>query len=81
VETLFPVSDNRLKSWLIKSVLMPHLKDNVKTRILAPTGTYERLFPAEGEPTFNVQKWLLETAEEYDTSVSTQHETPTKVGD
>ena len=65
VETLFPIQDNRLKQWLIKSVLLPHLKDNTKARIMTPTGGYERLFPAEGEPAFDVQKWLLETTEEY----------------
>lgn len=59
VETLFPVESPKLKQWLLNQVLLPHLKDNVKSRLLMPDGVYRRIAPAPGEAPFNVQEWLL----------------------
>ncbi len=65
VETLFPIEDPRLKSWVIRDVLMPYLRDRCKTRLLLPDGTYQRLRPSLGpeEPSFNVQEWFLRHGE------------------
>jgi len=60
VETLFPIEDPRLKGWLIRSVLLPHLRDNVKARELQSDGTYVRVCPGPNEPPFEVQRWFLE---------------------
>jgi polyphosphate kinase len=62
VETLFPVEGAAQKKWLIREVLMPHLKDNVKSRELRPDGSYRRVTPAAGEPRFDVQEYFLRLA-------------------
>lgn len=66
VETLFPIQSPLLKKWMIREVLMPHLKDNVKAWILLPDGSYKRVMPGPDEPPFNVQEWLLRQETEND---------------
>jgi polyphosphate kinase len=63
IETLFPIENAGIKQWLIRRVLLPHLMDNEKARILSPFGTYDRVTPAHGAMPFNVQNWLLRGGE------------------
>ncbi len=42
VEVVLPISDPRLKRYLIDEVLGAYLKDNQNTRILKPDGTYKK---------------------------------------
>jgi len=55
VETLAPVGDPRLKSYLKDVLLAAYLRDNVKARELRADGTYVRPARAEGEEDFNAQ--------------------------
>jgi polyphosphate kinase len=59
VETLFPVEDARLKRWLIRDVLLPHLDDTVNSKALMPDGTYRRIMPLPGEEPYDVQESFL----------------------
>jgi polyphosphate kinase len=45
---------------VIDYMLEPHMRDNVKSRKLLPDGSYERIFPPEGEKPMNSQTWLIE---------------------
>ncbi len=59
VETVFPVSDPALVDHLRKHVLEPYLKDNCRSRLMNPDGSYTRLTPKEGEEAIDVQELFL----------------------
>jgi polyphosphate kinase len=59
VEATFPVEDPQLIRYLRNDVLAVYLHDNVKTRVMKPDGSYERLKPKANETPLNVQNWLL----------------------
>jgi polyphosphate kinase len=60
VETITPVTDERLKRYLKDILLDAYLRDNVKARVLGPDGRY-RPVPVEGgaEP-FNSQLFFID---------------------
>lgn len=58
VEVVVPVEDPRLKERL-QSILDLYLADNVKSHVMLPDGTYERLAPKEGEAQVDAQDELL----------------------
>jgi len=60
VEQVFPVEDPDLRESLYEHILRVHLKDNLQSRRLLPDGTYERVFPQDGEPELNSQLWMIE---------------------
>ncbi len=60
VEQLFPVEDPDLRESIYKHVLCVHMRDNIKARRLLADGTYERVFPQEGEPELDSQSWMIE---------------------
>jgi polyphosphate kinase len=62
VETLFPVSDERLKRAIRDDILFLHLKDNLHSRRLLPDGSYERVTVQADEPPLSSQEWLLAQA-------------------
>ncbi|MEN6482770.1 MAG: polyphosphate kinase 1 [Anaerolineaceae bacterium] len=59
VEVLFPVEDQKLIRFLHDEVLQTYLKDNVKTRLMLPDGTYKRLEPGKNEPRINAQNEFI----------------------
>ena len=59
VETLFPITDARLRSALRDDILFHHLRDTAQSRRLLPSGEYERLRPSEGEQVLDSQADLL----------------------
>ena len=61
VEVMFPIEDEKLKSRIIRDILEPSLKDNVKMRWLQMDGSYSRPRNAETKP-FSLQEHLLEPA-------------------
>jgi polyphosphate kinase len=60
VEQLFPVEDPSLRESLYEHVLCVHLKDNQKSRLLLPDGSYEWVQPQDGEPELDSQQWMIE---------------------
>ena len=62
VEVMFPVDDESLRDRLIDEILTISLEDNVKTRMLLPDGTYNRLRPANGDPSRRSQQRFIELA-------------------
>jgi polyphosphate kinase len=60
VEQLFPVEDSDLRESIYKHILCVHMRDNIKARRLLADGTYERVFPQEGEPELDSQSWMIE---------------------
>ncbi|MGE5403152.1 MAG: polyphosphate kinase 1 [Ignavibacteriales bacterium] len=59
VEIAFPLEDESLKQYLIKTLLNVSLKDNVKARILMPNGKYVLPEIADGAKKINSQEWLM----------------------
>ncbi len=45
VEVLFPVMDPQLARFVRETLLATYLADNVRARLLAPDGSYQRLYP------------------------------------
>ena len=62
VEILFPVRDKGILRKLRDEVLPVYLRDNMKTRVLSPDGSWEHIWPAEGENPFNAQEWFVAQA-------------------
>ncbi len=58
VEAAFPVIDPSIKEYLIK-VLTIQLKDNIKARVLLPSGEYICSVPKDKEKHINAQEWLI----------------------
>ena len=59
VELMFPVEGAAHKAAVLHA-LNAMFRDTVKARRLDPDGVYRRRSPAEGEPPFRVQQYLLE---------------------
>jgi polyphosphate kinase len=59
VEVLFPIDDPRLCSAIRDDVLMLHLKDTAKARVLQADGRWRRVRPAEGAAPLDSQAHLL----------------------
>ncbi len=64
IETVFPVTDVKLKDRIVNEVLALSRADNVKARELRADGTYERRAPREGESVVRSQIALQNLARE-----------------
>ncbi len=62
VETAFPIVDAEMARHVHEDVLGTLLKDNVRTRVLQPDGTYLRRQPVSTEPVIDSQLHFLEAA-------------------
>jgi polyphosphate kinase len=60
VETITPVSDERLKRYLKDVLLDAYLRDNVKARVLDPDGRYYPVPLEEGAERFNSQLFFID---------------------
>src|SRR5205085_96336 len=60
VEVVTPVNDPRFKRYLKDVVLAAYLRADAKAHVLLPDGTYQRVQPAEGEQSFDIQRYFLE---------------------
>lgn len=59
VEISFPILDNDLKMFIKKQILDTCLKDNVKARVLLPTGKYVFNRKVYTEKKINQQEWMM----------------------
>ena len=64
VEILFPVQDRSIVRRLKDEILTTYLADNMKTRMLRPDGSWEHIWPGEGEEPLNSQEWFVSQARE-----------------
>src|SRR4051812_7551351 len=48
VEVMFPIESEDLRQRLVEDIIPTYLRDNVRTRILRPDGTYSRADPSGG---------------------------------
>ncbi len=64
VEILFPVQDSGIVRRLRHEILATSLADNTKSRILHSNGTWEHIWPGEGEQALNSQEWFVARARE-----------------
>ena len=62
VEIAFPIENPRLKDEIIKILIKVSLKDNVKTRILQPDGSYKFKEVNDSAKKVNSQEWLMNHA-------------------
>ncbi|MDT5272612.1 MAG: polyphosphate kinase [Acidobacteriota bacterium] len=60
VETITPLSDERLKKYLKEVLLDAYLRDNVKARVLGPDGRYYPVPLEEGAERFNSQLFFID---------------------
>ena len=60
VETCFPIEDEKCRKAVVKEGLAPYLRNNTHAWELRPDGSYEQAEPAEKEPRFSAQEWLLQ---------------------
>ncbi|MGE5500116.1 MAG: RNA degradosome polyphosphate kinase, partial [Syntrophothermus sp.] len=72
VEIAFPLEDENLKQYLMKTLVNVTLKDNVKARVLMPNGKYIQPEVAEGAKRINAQEWLMNYAEKENKKKITQ---------
>ena len=64
VEILFPVQDPAIVRRLRDEILTAYLSDNMKTRVLRPDGSWEHIWPADGEEPLNAQERFVTQARE-----------------
>ena len=64
IEVMFPLEDDRLKLRVVDEILPVILSDNVKARVLASDGRYQRVGPPAGSPAVRSQLALQEVARE-----------------
>jgi polyphosphate kinase len=62
VEITFPIQDPEIKLFIKDSIFKTILEDNVKTRVLLPTGKYVFNHPVYTEETMNHQEWMMNRA-------------------
>jgi polyphosphate kinase len=62
VETLVPIEDEAIRSYLVNDVLEAYLRDNAKAWTLQADGSYTRQTPLPGLPAYNVQGSFVERA-------------------
>jgi len=62
VETMAPVLDAALKSYLVNEVLAVYLRDTVNSHLLLPDGSYVHKLPPAGEPDEDAQLALIASA-------------------
>jgi len=60
VETIFPIEDQEIKKMIKETILIPSLKDNIKARILLPSGNYVFNRKVYNEKELNLQEWLMD---------------------
>jgi polyphosphate kinase len=65
VETLVPIEDADLCSYVLNDILEAYLRDTAKARVLEPDGSYERVQPGGEAPAFSVQDTLAIRAAEH----------------
>ncbi len=61
-EILYPINSTELKTRIMDEIMMTHLKDNVKARLMQPDGSYLRIRPKEGERPVRSQNEFIEIA-------------------
>ncbi|MHB9041500.1 MAG: RNA degradosome polyphosphate kinase, partial [Melioribacteraceae bacterium] len=59
VEITFPIMDKDLKIFIKKNILDTCLKDNIKARVLLPTGKYVFNRKVYTEKKINQQEWMM----------------------
>ena len=64
VEILFPVQDKGILRRLRDEILTVYLNDNMKTRILRPDGSWQHIWPGDGDVPLNAQEWFVAQARE-----------------
>jgi polyphosphate kinase len=79
VETLVPVEDQGLRSYLRDDLLEGYLRDNVQAAELQPDGSYKRVTPGE-EPPFSIWAHLLERAAAETSSAARQDRLAAAIG-
>jgi len=62
VDVAFPVEHPLLKQRVLNEILGTMLSDNVKSRVLRPDGTYERIKPPQGAPGMRSQDQFIALA-------------------
>jgi polyphosphate kinase len=59
VEVVFPLERPEHVRYLRDQVLEKYLHDNLRARIMLPSGCYKRLKPDAGKEAIDVQEWLM----------------------
>jgi len=59
VEVLYPISSPKIRAVLAGVIIPKQLEDTEKLRVLNADGTYERVFPKDGEEPLNAQAWFV----------------------
>jgi polyphosphate kinase len=62
VEITFPITDPDLKGFIKDAVLRSILDDNIKSRVLLPTGKYVFNRPVYNEEALSHQEWMMQRA-------------------
>ena len=62
VEVMFPIDDKAIRERLLAEILGMQLADNVKTRVLLPDGSYQRVVAEPGSATVRSQEAFIALA-------------------
>jgi len=62
VEVVFPVERPEHIQHLRENVLATYFRDNMRSRVMQPDGTYIRLEPKDKDEKVDIQEWLMARA-------------------
>jgi polyphosphate kinase len=63
IEVVFPVEDPKIKKHLLDHIIPTYRRDNIKARIILPSGKHARPRLAQGQDPFRCQAHFISTAE------------------
>ena len=63
VEVMFPIEAEEARHRIIEEIIPIYMRDNTRSRILMPEGTYERVAAWQGGEEFRSQRDLLNSAQ------------------
>ena len=76
VELMFPLEDPVWREFIKRETLDDAWRDNVAARVLDLNGAYTRRTPTGGEPTFELQEYLMQSRVNQEPKKAVPRESP-----
>ncbi|MGC9450782.1 MAG: polyphosphate kinase 1 [Oceanipulchritudo sp.] len=62
IEVVFPIEQEKLREYLLRTILDLYLRDNRQATLLKPNGSYHKVSIPRGEDPLSSQQYLMQTA-------------------
>ncbi|MCL2010142.1 MAG: polyphosphate kinase 1 [Synergistaceae bacterium] len=72
IEVLVPIQDAAMRKVILEDIMLLHMSDNVKLRVMKSDGTYERFVPGNKEPLFDSQQFMIKKGSGWNSPLMSQ---------